>query len=215
MLKQSSREEFENIFREYADKHVTGSSELIMKIASYFYETRQLEIDALKKENSLLNVLRLNLRAVAEENAALKAEVERLKAASTPPVQEAFAELVRKQEPLGKEFADVLYSNLNQLYETSEPAQEAVPVAWFDESDIKGLLSSGFSKEVLASPDKGGCCNLPLYAAPQDHKLREAAEKARDRLKEILGEDMTTDDYGAVIDVYDMLCIELNESSKK
>jgi len=100
-----SNEAFEKVLSSYAAKHVTGSIGLVRKIGKHFYDVRQSAIDALETENRRLSdsleaidldtkilvdeidALKHELLKVRsdyklelkEENAALKAEVERLR----------------------------------------------------------------------------------------------------------------------------------------
>ena len=92
----SNKEQFENVFREYAAKHVTGATGIVMKIASYFYEVRQPEIDALIHDNaSLYKTLNDKVndnRRLEGEIAALKEEFDLFKKTKFSPSLSAIQE---------------------------------------------------------------------------------------------------------------------------
>ena len=71
-----TREDFEKMMAAYESKHLTGSSDLVRKIAAYFYEARQQETDALNHRFEEANKLTVEWMEKCKE---LKAENERLR----------------------------------------------------------------------------------------------------------------------------------------
>lgn len=216
----SDREEFEKALALYESKCVTGSSALVRKIASHFYDVRQPEIDALKAgeevSSRILEMQSEDISRLAIENSTLVkenndikecldglliqfADVQKLAAATTPPVQSHIAQVLPlQQQPEVTVTTTAQEPDLSQeardWYAKRRSAKQPAQSHQLDDADIRTIaLDCGF--KLKPQPDGLEDLNPYVYrfareilstaprAEDDNSKLKEAAEEIESRLR--------------------------------